>query len=44
MNETLVIIPTYNEAKNITKLINELKKINVDILMLMITLQTMPQI
>lgn len=32
MNETLVIIPTYNEAKNITKLINELKKINVDIL------------
>ncbi len=32
MNKTLIIIPTYNESQNIEKLINELKIIESDIL------------
>ncbi len=32
MDKTLVVIPTYNESKNIEKLLNELNKINLDIL------------
>ena len=32
MDKTLVLIPTYNESKNIEKLLNELNKINLDIL------------
>ena len=32
MNKTIVVIPTYNEAENITKIIEEIKIFSLDIL------------
>ena len=32
LNKTIVVIPTYNEAENITKIIEEIKIFSLDIL------------